>query len=388
MSLYLDNNATTPVAPEVVDAMLPFLRGEFGNPSSLHPPGERAADALAHARSAVARLIGARSPQDVTFTSGGTESIYAALSGSLALHPARRRIVTSRVEHAAVLAPIERLEEREGYEVVRLEVDGEGRLDLDSARSAIDGGTAFVSLQSVNNETGVVTDPATLAAVGEVAREHGAPFHLDAMQAVGKIPVSVADFPLDLLSASAHKFHGPKGCGALWIRPGLELEPLFVGGPQERDRRAGTENVPAIVGTGRAAELAREHVENEPARRSLGALRDRLERELLERLPDARATGTGALRVPSTSNLTFAGISGEALVMMLGERGLAASSGSACSSGKQGASHVLLAMGIPEDRALGALRLSLSRDTPPDEIGQAIDLVAETVALLRELAVP
>jgi cysteine desulfurase len=238
----------------------------------------------------------------------------------------------------------------------------------------------------VNNETGVVTPREALAAIGERCREAGATFHVDAMQAPGKVAMDVAALPVDLVSISAHKFHGPKGCGVLWVRPGLPFEPLFVGGPQEQDRRAGTENVPAVVGAGRAADLARAHVTDAAALGRVAELRDRLERRLLARFPGAVAHGAGAPRVPSTSNLGFPGISAEAAVCVLAERGLAVSTGSACSSGRRGASHVLLAMGIPEDRALGTLRLSLSRATTADDVDRAAALVETTVGELLELS--
>ncbi len=388
MPPYFDSNATTALAPEVVEALLPFLREGFGNPSSLHPAGTHAGAAVARARSSVGRLLGARSPSEVMFTSGGTESIHAAIWSAVRASPGRRRLVTSAVEHAAVLAPLERLEARDGYEVVRAGVDADGHLDTRAVLDAIDERCALVTLQWVNNETGVVTPTEDLAAIGRECRQNGASFHVDAMQAAGKIPMRVRELEADFVSISAHKFHGPKGSGALWIRPEAAFEPFYVGGPQEHDRRAGTENVPAIVGAGRAAELALAHVEDANARRELALLRDRLERALLERIPAASVNGAGAPRVPSTSSLVFDGVSGEALVMLLGERGLEASSGSACSSGKHGASRVLLAMGVQNERALGALRLSLSRYTRADEVEQALEIVPEAVSILRTIAPP
>lgn len=385
MSLYFDNNATTAPDPAVVEAMLPYLRESFGNPSSLHPLGVEAADALARARTWTARLLGARSPREVTFTSGGTESIRTAIDSALATRPGRRRIVTSAVEHAAVNAPLERLE-RAGHEVVRVGVDGQGRLDVDAAVAAVDDRCALASFQWVNNETGVVTPRDVLRTLGEACRVHGAALHVDAMQAAGKVPLGVAELPLDLVSISAHKFHGPKGSGALWVRADAPFEPLFVGGPQELDRRAGTENVPAAVGLGKAAELALAHVSDPDGPAGVARLRDALEAGVLERVPGARVHGAGAPRVPSTASFSFEGIAGEALVMLLGELGLAASSGSACSSGKQGPSHVLLAMGIPERLALGALRLSLARTTTAAEVEAAVELVTSAVDALRRIA--
>jgi cysteine desulfurase len=388
--LYFDNNATTRVADEVRAAMLPYLEASCGNPSSLHALGTEAADAVAAARSSVARLLGAPSPRDIVFTSGGTESIHTALHtalrGQRGTEPRRDRVVTSAVEHAAVLAPLARLEAREGLEVRRIGVDRDGRLELEAALAAIDEQCALVTLQWVNNETGVVTSDDTLRAVGEACRRAGALFHVDAMQAPGKLPMDVSTLPLDLVSVSAHKFHGPKGCGALWVRPGVPFEPLFVGGPQESDRRAGTENVPAIVGAGRAAELARAHAADPAAREHVARLRARLERTLVDRFEGTSVHGCGATRVPSTTNLGFAGISGEAAVCILAERGVAASTGSACSSSRRGASHVLLAMGVAEDQALGALRLSLSRTTTEADVEAGIERISATIADLRALS--
>jgi len=385
-ALYFDNNATTSVAPEALAAMLPFLQSSCGNPSSQHALGTDAADALAAARSSLARLLGARSPREILFTSGGTESIHSALHAARAKAPERKRIVTTRVEHPAVLEPLEYLRENEGYELVLVGVDGEGRLNEAEALGAIDETCALVSLQWVNNETGVITQESTLRAIGEACREHGSSSHVDAMQASGKVAMKVSELPLDLVSVSAHKFHGPKGCGALWVAPGYPFTALFRGGPQELDRRAGTENVPAIVGAGRAADLARAFVENGAARAELAALRDELESRICAALPDTVVHASGTERVASTCSLGFPGISGDSAVALLSEYGLAASTGSACSSGRRGVSHVLAAMGLDEDLALGTLRLSLSRTTSREAVEEAARLVVEAVGQLRQLS--
>ncbi len=385
-TLYLDNNATTFVAAEVLEAMLPFLQSSCGNPSSQHGLGTEAADALASARSSVARLFGARSPREVLFTSGGTESIHSAIHASRAHTPKRKRIVTSAVEHPAVLEPLEFLQAEAGYEVVQVEVDRDGRLNVDQALALIDEDCALVTLQWVNNETGVITPEESLRTIGAACRDRGASFHLDAMQAAGKLLMKVAEFPVDMVSISAHKFHGPKGSGMLWVRSDYPFTALFRGGPQELDRRAGTENVPAIVGAGRAAELALAFVQDEAATGALGELRDGLEKRFLQALPDTEIHGSGAPRVASTTSLGFPGISGDSAVALLAEYGVAASTGSACSSSTRGVSHVLAAMGVEEDLALGTLRFSLSRLTTPAGLDRAAELALKAIGQLRSLS--
>ena len=381
--VYLDNNATSALAPQVLEAMLPWLSGRCGNPSSLHPAGTAAADAVARARRSVARLIGARSPREVVFTSGGTESDVAALRS--AAQRARRaggplRLVGTRIEHAAVLETLKRLE-AEGFEVALADCDGQGRVDVAHFERLLDAGPcALATAMWANNETGVVQD---VAALGAAARARAVPFHVDGVQAVGKLGVDVAALPIDTLALSAHKLHGPKGVGALYVRRGFEFEPLVTGGPQEGERRAGTENVPGVVGLGRAAELALERLARVG---ELAALRDRLEAGLVAALPGVRVHGAGAERLPNTTNLAFEGVSGEALVTLLGEQGLCASTGSACASGKQAASHVLLAMGCDLAETSASLRLSLGFDTPPADVAAALELVPRAVARLRALA--
>jgi cysteine desulfurase len=285
-----------------------------------------------------------------------------------------------------VLEPLAELERADGCEVVRVGVDARGALDLGRLLDAIDESCALVTLQWVNNETGVVTPAETLELVGTRARERGATVHVDAMQAAGKLPMRVAELPLDLISISAHKFHGPKGTGALWVRGDFPFAPLFRGGPQELDRRAGTENVPAIVGAGRAAELARAHVEDDAALARVAALRNELERRILEALPDTRVHAAGAPRVGSTASLGFPGISGESAVALLAEYGVAVSTGSACSSGRRGVSHVLAAMGIDEELALGTLRFSLSRETTAEAVEEGARRAIGALEQLRGLS--
>ena len=381
MTLYFDNNATTAPAPEVLAAMWPCFTEHFGNASSLHSHGEAAAKAIAAARAAFARLVGAGSPGRIVFTSGATESNNTAIHAALSRDPSRRRVVTTAVEHPAVLEPLARAE-RDGLELVRVGVDREGRLDPRELCAAIDDRTALVSAMSVNNETGVIHD---LAGVAERARAVGALFHVDAVQACGKLPLDLEALGCDLASFSAHKLHGPKGVGALYVRRGVELEPLLRGGPQESERRGGTENVPGIVGFGKAATLARDWLATDgPAR--LAALRDRLESGLLERLPGTVVHGGGAPRVGNTTNLRFPGISGEALVGLASDEGLCVSTGAACSSSRHRPSHVLVAMGLDGPEASSSVRLSLSRTTTEAEVEAALGVLVATVGRLRALA--
>ena len=379
--VYLDHNATTPVAPEVVEAMLPWLAERFHNPSSPYPAGERAADAVRAARSEVARLVGARSPDEIVFTSGGSEAISAAFASAHARRGSRRRIVLSSVEHSAVLRNAERLEAL-GCERVTIGVDGDGCLDREALFRAIDERVLLVSLMLANNETGVLTD---LAGVGAACREAGATFHLDAVQGPGKLPVDLPATGADLASLSAHKLHGPKGVGALWIRAGTGFEPLVRGGPQEGGRRAGTENVPGIVGFGRAAALARAHVSDPAALARVAALRDRLEAGILAAAPGARVHGAGAPRLGNTTNVHLPGFEARTVLLLLAELGVEASAGSACNAARSGPSPVLLAMGAPEEEAARSLRFSLGRGTGEAEIETALgalDAALETLGAL------
>jgi cysteine desulfurase len=381
--IYLDCNATTPVAPEVLDAMLPWLGARCGNPSSLHARGTEAADAVGAARRSVARLIGARSPREIVFTSGGTESDVAALRSHAALAREERgalRVVATAIEHPAVLETLGQLE-REGFEIALARVDRDGRLDLDGFVALLDGAPcAAATAMWVNNETGAIQD---VGALGAACRERGVPFHVDGVQAVGRMPIAVGELPIDTLALSAHKLHGPKGAGALYVRRGIPFRALLFGGSQEGGRRAGTENVPGIAGLGRAAELA---LASLGSAAEVARLRDRLERGVLEALDGVSVNGARGPRIGNTANLTFAGVSGEALVALLSELGVCASTGAACASGKQAPSHVLLAMGLSPAEASSSLRLSLSRTTTETEVDAALRALVEAVRRLRAVA--
>jgi len=373
--IYLDANATTPLLPEVLEAMRPFLVEQFGNASSIHQEGQRARSAVEQARASVARFLGCR-PAEIVFTSGGTESDNLAIFGSVR---AGDHVLTSRVEHHAVLHAVERLGDR-GVEVEFLPVDAQGVVAVEDVRRALRPNSRLISVMLANNETGVLQP---VEEIGRIAREAGIRFHVDAVQAAGKMAIDVHSLGCDLLSISGHKMHGPQGTGALFVRRRTRLEPLFAGGAHERQRRAGTENVAGIVGLGKAAECALEGLRNGELERILG-LRDRLEIGLLEQA--SGVNGGGTPRVPNTSNLWFETLDGEALVIALDLQGLAVSSGAACSSGASEPSHVLLAMGISPERARGSLRLSLHRQTTEEEIARTIELISSQVARLRELS--
>jgi cysteine desulfurase len=373
--IYLDANATTPLLPEVLEAMRPFLVEQFGNASSIHQEGQRARSAVEQARASVARLLGCR-PSEIVFTSGGTESDNLAVFGSA---KAGDHVITSPVEHHAVLHAIERLGDR-GVEVAFLPVDGQGVVAVEDVRRALRPNTKLISVMMANNETGVLQP---VEAIGRIARGAGVRFHVDAVQAAGKVTVDVETIGCDLLSVSGHKMHGPQGTGALFVRRRTCLEPLFAGGAHERQRRAGTENVAGIVGLGKAAESAMEGLRSGAVERMSG-LRDRLEMGLLEHA--SGVNGGQTARVPNTSNLWFESLDGEALVIGLDLKGLAVSSGAACSSGASEPSHVLLAMGLPAERARASLRFSLHRQTTEAEIDRTIELVSTQVARLRELS--
>jgi cysteine desulfurase len=376
--IYLDANATTPLLPEVLEAMRPFLVGQFGNASSIHQEGQLARSAVEQARASVSRLLGCR-PSEVVFTSGGTESDNLAVFGSAKTGD---HVVSSSVEHHAVLHAVERLADR-GVEVTVVPVDGEGVVSAEDVRRALRPNTRLVSVMMANNETGVLQP---VEEIGRITREAGVRFHVDAVQAAGKVAIDVEAIGCDLLSISGHKMHGPQGTGALFVRRRTRLEPLFAGGAHERQRRAGTENVAGIVGLGKAAECAMEALRGGAAER-MRELRDRLETGLRESA--SGVNGGRTARVPNTSNVWFASLDGEALVIGLDLKGLAVSSGAACSSGASEPSHVLQAMGLPIERARASLRFSLHRQTTVEEIDRAIELVSTQVARLRELsAVP
>jgi cysteine desulfurase len=377
--LDLDHNATTPVLPEVRDAMLPWLGERWGNPSSAHPAGEAARDLVQTARNDVARLVGA-SAREITFTSGGTEATNTAIRAALQAHPGRRTVVTSTVEHSATLEPLEDLE-RGGLRVVRVGVDGEGRLDRAALERTLAPGSdvALVSLQTANNETGALFD---LEGVAARCRAAGAAFHVDAVQSAGKVPLDLRAIGADFASLSAHKIHGPKGVGALYVRDGAAFEPLLRGGPQEGRRRAGTENVPGIAGFARAAVLARAALADGSLER-VRALRDRFESGLTGRVAGTRVHAAAAPRLPNTSNVGFEDLDAESLLSALGAAGLCASAGSACHAQARKPSHVLVAMGLSPAEASGSARFSLGRTTTADEIERALDIVVEAVEALR-----
>jgi cysteine desulfurase len=377
--IYLDNSATTPVDAAVLEAMLPALGGIFGNASSIHLFGQEARTVVEEARGAVALLIGADT-REVVFTSGGTESDNWALWGTL--RGGRRpgnHVVTTRIEHPAVLATCEAME-KAGAEVTRVPVDASGRVDPGAVADAVREGTILISVMHSNNETGVVQPVAEIA---EIARKRGVPLHTDAVQSAGKVPVDVRELGVDLLSLSAHKIHGPKGVGALWIRKGTPIAPFLTGGAQERKRRAGTENVPAIAGFGVAARLAAERLPEMGGR--VAALRDRFERGALKRIPGGSVNGRGP-RLPNITNVSFERLEGEAAVIALDLEGVAASTGSACSSGSLEPSHVLRGMGLRPEVVQGSLRFSLSRQNTEEEIDRALDILGKVVGRLRTLS--
>src|SRR5260221_194134 len=373
--IYLDNNATTRPAPEVVAAMLPFLTEWYGNPSSVHRFGQRARQAMDEARAPIAALVGC-SESELLFTGGGTESINTAVRGLLAARAPRRRIVTTTVEHSATRELCAQLT-KEGFEVVAVEVDSRGFLDLDRLAAAVTPETALVSIMWVNNETGVIFPVEQIAAICKAAR---VPFHCDGTQAIGKLPINVADIGIDAMSFASHKFHGPKGVGALFTRRGLRVPPLIIGGPQERGRRGGTENVPGIVGMGKAAELAQAALPHMPR---LAALRDRLENGILTSLDQTQVHGDVHNRIANTSNIGFCRLAAQAILLLLSEQGICASAGAACSSGSLEPSPILQAMKLDPKYAHGAIRFSLSRYTTDEEINQTLQALPAVIQLLR-----
>jgi len=378
--IYLDNNATTRVDPLVVEAMLPYFTEQFGNPSSMHSFGDRVGRAIKQARAQVQTLLGAEHDSEIVFTSCGTESDSTAILSSLKAQPERKEIIITRVEHPAVLTLCEYLE-KDGYTLHRLEVDSKGRLDLDVYRRLLSDRVAMVSAMWANNETGTLFPVLEMA---ELARAAGVMFHTDAVQAVGKVAIDLKNSAIDMLSVSGHKLHAPKGIGALYLRRGTRFRPLLRGGHQERGRRAGTENAASIVGLGRAAELAMENLAYENT--AVRILRDRLETGVLGVVPNAFVTGDLDNRLPNTSNIAFEYIEGEAILMLLNRDGIAASSGSACTSGSLEPSHVMQAMGIPYTAAHGTVRFSLSRYNTREEIERVIRAVPPVMTKLRKLS--
>jgi cysteine desulfurase len=378
--IYFDNNATTRPLPEVVAAMSPFLTEFYGNPSSIHRFGSQVAEKIGEARADVASLIGAADPIEVVFTSCGTEGDNAAVRGMLEARPDKRHIVTTEVEHPAVLGLCQYLEKR-GYRVSWLRVNQDGMLDLEELRRALTDDTAVVSIMYANNETGVLFP---IDKIGEIVKAKGIPFHVDAVQVAGKIPLKVKDSPVDLLTISGHKFHGPKGIGALYVRRGVAFPPFIIGGHQEKNRRAGTENVAGIVGMGEAAGLMQQHLAQESE--EIRKLRDQLEEGLLQSCPDCRVNGRGSERLPNTSNVSFRYLEGESMLVLLDQFGICASTGSACTAGSAEPSHVLRAMGVAPDWLQGAVRFSLSRFNTAEEVRYVNEKVPLIVQRLQGLS--
>ena len=377
--IYADNNATTQVAPEVLEEMVPYFHDLYGNPSSMHSFGGQVAGRLREGREKVARLIGA-TPDEILFTSCGTESDNTAIRAAIASHPYKKHIVTTRVEHPAVKNLCEHLG-RHGYQVTFLPVDRHGRLDLEHLRKVLSSDTAIVSIMWANNETGVIFP---IEEIAQMVREMDIVFHTDAVQAVGKIPIDMGQIPVDMLSLSGHKLHAPKGIGALYVRKGTKFSPFLIGGHQEGGRRGGTENVPSIIGLGKACELALEHLGEENER--VKSLRDKLENGILKRIPSAMVNGDREHRLPNTTSISFEYVEGEAILLMMNEFGICASSGSACTSGSLEPSHVLRAMGVPFTAAHGSIRFSLSIYNTEEDIDFIIEKLLPIIERLRELS--
>ncbi len=375
--IYLDNNATTPVHAEVLDAMLPFFREDFGNPSSTHWAGINVRPAVNRARDQVAALVNC-SPSEIVFTSGGSESVNTAIKGIAA---ARRKkgshIISTMVEHPAVFNSVRHLE-KEGFRATFLRVDGDGMLDPGDLRAAIDDDTILISAMYANNETGVIFP---VREIGELAAERGVSFVCDTVQAVGKVPISFRDLPVDALTVSGHKLHGPKGIGALIVRCGLRISPLIHGGPQEKNRRAGTENVPGIVGLDKACEMARLDLEEEGLR--IRSLRDMLERGIIETIPDVKVNGHPGKRLPNTLNISFRGVYVELLLAEFDRNGVAVSAGSACSAESREVSRVLTAMGLDSATARSTIRFSLGRENTREDIDCLLALLPPVIHRLR-----
>jgi cysteine desulfurase len=378
-TVYVDNNATTRVAPEVLDVMLPFFSEYYGNPSSMHFFGGQVQKKVDEARARAAEFLGAE-PSEIVFTSCGTESDNAAILGTLDSYPEKRHIITTRVEHPAV-GNVSTYLGRKGYRVTELSVDREGRLDLDELRESLTDGTAVVTIMYANNETGVIFP---IEEIAEIVKAKGIPFHTDAVQAAGKIPLSMKKSKLDMLSISGHKLHAPKGIGILYIRKGTKFSPFLIGGHQEKGRRGGTENVPYIIGLGKACELAQKHLNEENTK--IRALRDYLEAKLLERIPNTLVNGDRKNRLPNTTSLSFEYVEGESILLLLSDLGICASSGSACTSGSLEPSHVLRAMGVPFTAAHGSIRFSLSIYNTKEEMDYIIEHLPPIIQRLRDIS--
>jgi cysteine desulfurase len=378
--IYMDNNATTKVDEEVFEEMKPYFTELYGNPSSMHTFGGQVGKKIEEAREKVAQLLGAQHTTEIIFTSCGTESDSTAIFSALQAFPEKKEIITTRVEHPAILSLTPYLE-RQGIAVVQLKVDKYGNLDLNEYDRYLSEDTALVTVMTANNETGVIFPAEKMA---EMAKERGVLFHTDAVQAAGKIPINMKNSAVDMLSISGHKLHGPKGVGALYVRRGTRFRPFLRGGHQERNRRAGTENVASIIGLGKAVEIAQTHIDEENTR--VKEMRDRLEDGILEYVPRTILNGDKNNRLPNTANISFEFIEGEGILLLLNELGIAASSGSACTSGSLEPSHVLRAMGVPFTAAHGSIRFSLSRHNTMEEVGFVIENLPPVIEKLRSIS--
>jgi cysteine desulfurase len=378
-AVYMDNNATTKVDPAVLDEMLPYFSELYGNPSSMHTFGGQVGRKISEARERVAAAFGC-TPGEIIFNACGTEGDNTAISSALASQPEKRHIVTTRVEHPAVLNVVKHLE-RKGYEATYLGVDEQGRLDMDEVRESIRTDTALVSVMYANNETGVIFP---IQEIAEIAKERGALMHTDAVQVLGKVPFDLKTLPVDFLAVSGHKVHAPKGVGALFVRKGTQFRPFMMGGHQEHGRRAGTENTTGIIGLGKACEIAMGNIAHENS--VVKAMRDRLEKGLLAAVPDARVNGTTDARLPNTANISFQYVEGEAILLMMDAFGICASSGSACTSGSLEPSHVLRALGVPFTYAHGSIRFSLSRFNTDAEVDLVLAELPKIIKRLREIS--
>jgi len=378
-TVYVDNNATTKVAPEVLEEMLPYFSELYGNPSSMHFFGGQVQKKVNEAREKVADLLGA-DPPEIVFTSCGTESDNAAILGTLDSYPEKRHLITTRVEHPAI-GNVGTYLGRKGYRVSELSVDREGRLDVDELRESFTDETALVTIMYANNETGVIFP---IEEIGEIVKAKGIPFHTDAVQTVGKIPINMKKSKVDMLSLSGHKLHAPKGIGVLYIRKGTKFSPFMIGGHQEKGRRGGTENVPYIIGLGKACELAKRHLDEENTR--IKVLRDYLEAKLLEKIPNTLVNGDRNHRLPNTVSVSFEYVEGESILLLLSDLGICASSGSACTSGSLEPSHVLRAMGVPFTAAHGSIRFSLSIYNTKEEMDYIIEHLPPIIQRLRDIS--
>jgi cysteine desulfurase len=378
-TVYVDNNATTRVAPEVLEVMLPFFSEYYGNPSSMHFFGGQVQKKVDEARAKVAEFLGAE-PSEIVFTSCGTESDNAAILGTLDSHPEKRHLITTRVEHPAV-GNVSTYLGRKGYRITELSVDRQGRLDPDELKESLSDETALVTIMYANNETGVIFP---IEEIGEIVKARGIPFHTDAVQAAGKIPLNMKKSKIDMLSISGHKLHAPKGIGVLYIRKGTKFSPFLIGGHQEKGRRGGTENVPYIIGLGKACELAQKHLNEENTK--VKTLRDYLEAKLLAKIPNTLVNGDGVHRLPNTVSVSFEYVEGESILLLLSDLGICASSGSACTSGSLEPSHVLRAMGVPFTAAHGSIRFSLSTYSTKEEMDYIIEHLPPIIQRLRDIS--